>query len=326
MIIDIKQAAVGKWASINAMLGIDQKYFNGKHQDCPICKDGKDRFRWNKQTEYAHCNQCGSLSGIDLAIAFTGKSFREIAPEIKQNYLGIATMTVTPEFNDSDLDKNKRRLEGIHKTLSVLGKHTDSLQYLGKRGLSVMPDKDCYFSTSVPYYEDGKKVGDYQALCSAFRNIAGEMCSYHVTYIDKGNKADVSSPKKILPSIRKLSGSAIQLFNPVDGVIGVAEGIETALAVHELEGLPMWATGNAQLMMAMEFPEGLKQLHIYADSDKSFTGQNAAYSLARRAVNAGIEVRVNLLVDQDWLVDSGVKYDFLDYLILKKYEEKKQVA
>lgn len=326
-VIDIKKAAVGKWASINTLLGIDEKHFDGKHGPCPLC-GGKDRWRWNKKTEYAHCNNCGSLSGMDLAIVYTGQPFKDLAIEIKQSILGQAKVTTTPEYLNADTDKNKARLERIHKTLLFIGKGVEVLPYLSGRGISALPAKDVFESGCLPYLdEDGKKVGDFKAMVSAFRNVEGELCSYHITYLQGGKKADLKAAKKILPAIRPLSGSAIKLFEPENGVIGVAEGIETALAVRELEGVPMWAAGNAQLMTKIEFPESVKVLHVYGDQDATFTGQQAAYELAKKAALKGIQVFVHLpFVSGDWVTDDGKKYDFLDLLVLKKHESKKQAA
>ena len=328
MIIDIKSAAVGKWASINTLLGIDSKHFNGKHGPCPLCPDGgKDRWRWNPKTEHAHCNVCGSLSGMDLAIAYTGKTFRELAPEIKQSILGVATVTVTPDYNTTDTDKNKQRLERVHKTLIQVGAGKEVIKYLASRGIGVAPEASCYESRGIGYFQDGQKIGEYKAMVSVFRNSAGETCSYHITYLQDGKKAEVEFPKKILPAIRPLSGSAIQLFQPVNGVLAVAEGIETALAVHQLEGLPVWACGNAQLMAALELPASVNQLHIYADQDASFTGQQAAYTLAKKTASKGVAVQVHMpAINDKWVTDDGRKYDFLDRLILDKHERKKQTA
>ena len=326
--IDVKVEAAGKWASILTLLGIDARYFNGKHQGCPVCNTGKDKFRWNKRTEYGHCNSCGSLSGMDIAIAHTGQPFKAVAEVIKTEFLGQAIMTQTPEYIDNDRDKNQQRLERIHKTLIYPSKGHAVLNYLAGRGLSTAPEKDLFEAPSLAYFNsDGEKVGTFSAMVAAFRDVSGRLCSYHVTYIDKGQKAYVEAPKKILPAIRSLKGAAIQLFAPANGVLGVAEGIETALAAHELDGCPMWATGNAQLMTAFEWPDSVTMLHIYCDQDASFTGQSAAYALAKRAALKGLTVRVHFpSLDGRYLTDKGDQYDFLDLLILKNYQSKMRQA
>ncbi|MDJ1414082.1 hypothetical protein MU748_31620, partial [Pseudomonas aeruginosa] len=41
----------GMWReALQNSCGIQSRYFNGKHQDCPNC-GGKDRFRWTDKLE-----------------------------------------------------------------------------------------------------------------------------------------------------------------------------------------------------------------------------------------------------------------------------------
>lgn len=319
MIIDIKQAAVGKWASILTLMGIDETAFSGRHGPCPIC-GGKDRFRFNRQTEVCHCNQCGSLGGMDLAMAYTGRPFKELAIEIKTNFLGVAKVTTAPT---PDTEKTKAFLKRIHGTLSPITGFDCTGTYLNARGITSTPAQNCWQTEHLAYFQDGVKQGDHPAMVAAFRNLQGALSTYHVTYLDnKGNKANVASPKKIMPTLIPLTGCSIQLFK-ADKVLAIAEGIETALAVHDLEGVPVWASGNAQLMAAMEIPESVEELLIYADSDPSFTGQKAAYTLANKYALKGLKVRVNTLLDKNWLLDSGDKYDFLDYLNASRLSKQK---
>ena len=62
----------------------------------------------------------------------------------------------------------------------------------------------------------------------------------------------------------------------------MAEGVETALAVEALYGLPCWATANANQLEKFMPPEGVKSISIFGDNDSSYTGQKAAYVLANR--------------------------------------------
>jgi putative DNA primase/helicase len=189
--------------------------------------------------------------------------------------------------------------------------------YLAKRGIKVLPDADCYQHDAVEYWQDGEK-SLHPAMVSVFRTPSGEVATYHITYVTKqGEKAPVQIPRKILPVMRPMVGSAIRLFE-AEEVLAITEGIETALSVRQDQGIHCWAAGSAQEMVNIVIPETVKVVWIYADSDESFTGQKAAFDLANRLkVKEGKTVRVVTLIDQRPVEDYGVKYDFNDYAIFK---------
>ena len=90
--------------------------------------------------------------------------------------------------------------------------------------------------------------------------------------------------------------------------MGIAEGIETALACHQLFGIPTWSAISAGGMERFIPPDGIQELMIFADRDASYTGQAAAYALAKRLVP---KIRVCVSLPDD----IG---DFADQLIAKK--------
>ena len=83
--------------------------------------------------------------------------------------------------------------------------------------------------------------------------------------------------------------------------MGIAEGIETAIAAHMLTGIPVWAAANANGVEKFIPPEGCKRLTVFGDTDESFTGQAAAFALAKRAARAGFVCDVSLPPEAgDW--------------------------
>jgi phage/plasmid primase-like uncharacterized protein len=87
-----------------------------------------------------------------------------------------------------------------------------------------------------------------------------------------------------------LLGNAVR-FGLADDVLGVGEGIETALSLrYALPALPMAAALSANHLAAMLFPLTLRRLYIARDRDAA--GDAAVTVLTQRAQAAGIEAIV----------------------------------
>lgn len=85
---------------------------------------------------------------------------------------------------------------------------------------------------------------------------------------------------------------------------GSRRGVETALAASALFGFPVWAALGASNLAAFEaVPAGVKKVVVFSDNDANFTGQAAAFELARRLSLSGltVEVKVPDAVGEDWL-------------------------
>lgn len=114
----------------------------------------------------------------------------------------------------------------------------------------------------------------------------GKLIAIHRTYLTDGKKADVPTPKKLTAASASLAGACIPLAAPRGGVLGIAEGIETAVAASLGSGLPVVAAYCANALSGFHWPRGIDRLVIFADND--LAGQQAAAALAQRANKAGI--------------------------------------
>ncbi|MBV9172604.1 MAG: AAA family ATPase [Chloroflexi bacterium] len=128
---------------------------------------------------------------------------------------------------------------------------------------------------------------------------------------DGSGKADVPKPKMELGPCA--GGVAMLATMREDGVLGIAEGIETSLAAGKMFGIPVWAGLSAGGVRFFIFPPGLKQLTIFADKGKD--GEKAAWDLYQRALAAGIQAFVVLpKSDDDFAKDLALGYTVKDYL------------
>ncbi|TDX23725.1 primase-helicase-like zinc-binding protein [Modicisalibacter xianhensis] len=188
-------------------------------------------------------------------------------------------------------------------------------RYFTGRGLVIKRSSqwmagDCLrFHPSLPYYEeceeevtvDGNtsvqsKVickGNYPALVCAIRDKSGKLLTLHRTYLTQtGSKAKVKEARKMMtvPDDVEVVGGAIRMGEPAEGVLGVAEGLETALSGYRASGLPTWSLVNTTLLEGFVPPDGVHTVVIWVDKDKSHAGERAAMVLKSRLESLGIRV------------------------------------
>jgi len=269
---DTKNLARFKWASILSNL-VSPKILDGKHHACPLCQDGKDRFRFEPESENGSyfCGVCGAGSGIHFIATLQGITHSD-AWMVVEKYIGSAV-----EIKPRPLvDRAKR----INRVLAACGKITkggDVHRYLYSRGLT--PDY------SKLRLAEAKSTSGETMIVGRFQ-LGKKMTGLHVTFLKDGKKItgeDVSPRKMFALEKDGLVGSAIRL-QPLNGGtrIIIAEGIETALSMSQKLGFPAWATGSAGLMEQLQIPNEINEVIIAGDNDLSYTGQAAAYTLARR--------------------------------------------
>jgi len=295
---DIKALTNGKWPGIMQALGIDVGRSN-EHKSCPICKDGKDRFRFDDHGVGSwYCNQCSPKhagDGFDLVMKVLNIDFKTAVEEIKK-VMGTAPM----EKQQPEVKMTKELMRKIYLESRLVESGDPVSLYLRNRGLSVMSNK-------LRYHPAGYEPETHTKMPTMLATYAlpdSTAITMHRTFLTShGNKADIVNPKKVLPALQEMRGGAIRLFEPKDGLIAIAEGIETALAVTELTDIPCWSAVSAALLEGFEPPKGIKYVMIFSDNDKSFTGQKAAYALANRlTVQNKLTVEVHLPTQTgDWL-------------------------
>jgi putative DNA primase/helicase len=299
--ISIHEQTKGRWTSILSMLGIEEQHLNGKHQAC-IFGHGKDCSRFDRNSEYYYCNQCGHKSALDLAMEFLGLSFKETCEEIRQ-MLGESKMNAPIKKADP-----LPRLKQIHKGLLQVKRGDVVARYLRSRGIAKRGD-DIFTHKNVPYYGgfvDGKKVdGVFNAMVSRVTNSAGELETYHITYLtDEGKKIDFAPAKIIVTPRTTITGNSVKLGKAGEHLC-VAEGVETALMIMQEEGVTCWSALNANGLIKIEVPEHVKLVSVFVDNDKNCTGQIAAWKLTKRLREEGFEVNV--------ICDWGIGEDYLDW-------------
>jgi len=285
-------AAVGKWRGILINLGIHEDYLDGKHHPCPACK-GKDRFRFDDKdgTGSFYCGGCGAGYGMDLLIRVFDWTFAQAAKNVDSVIGNITALPAQKGRTESE------KIAAIKKLLSecrVVQRGDPVWTYLNRRaGIEVVPT-DIKYHPAL-YHSAG---GAYPGMVAVMRGPDGKGVSLHRTYLTAdGCKADVNPSKKFVEGL-KLNGGAVRLSR-VQSHVGIAEGIENALAAGSMFSMSVWAATNATLLEQWIPPNGIERVSIFADNDSSWTGQAAAYNLAKRLWLKNYVVNVILPAEKD---------------------------
>ncbi|HAY10427.1 MAG TPA: hypothetical protein DCY18_10915 [Thauera sp.] len=287
--LDVREVAQGRWRSILTVLGIDERALSGKHGPCPMC-GGKDRFRFDDREGRGtyFCSGCGAGDGVQLAMGITGLSFRDVAREVERIAGTVRPTAARPERSDDDKLAALRRAFMASKPIE---RDDEACRYLAGRGLRLydLPES-VRLHPSMAYWDGGAVLGKFATMLATVTDAAGRAVSLHRTYLQDARKAPVPEPKKLMEGLA-LAGAAIRL-TPVSGTMGIAEGIETALAAAELFEVPVWSCISTAGIESFEPPEGVRHVIVFADNDRNFAGQAAAYRAAHRLALKGYEVEV----------------------------------
>jgi putative DNA primase/helicase len=298
--------ARGRWHGILPALGIPAKLLDTRrHQPCPFC-GGKDRFRYTDKDGDGRfiCNPngsgCGTGTGIDFVMRFHQWDFAKAAREI-ETVIGDISVKV-PKAKGTDPEA-RTAMQNLWDACSLIKPGDFVDRYLGSRGI-----RQDRFSSALRKIESTKHETEgglkswHPAMVAKITAPDGKPTNLHRTYLTlSGAKAVVDPVRKTMwGSIAK--GSAIRLFPP-EPVMGIAEGIETALAAAELFRIPVWAAINSTILTGWEPPPETVQVIIFGDNDPKFGGQAAANSLAHRLAcqrNIRVSVEIPSSTGDDW--------------------------
>lgn len=165
--------------------------------------------------------------------------------------------------------------------------------YLRARGLSDPASPDLMFHPDLADFETKR---GWPGLIALARFANGDRApGIHRTFLLDDGSAKAPAGKKMLGSV---ADAAVRLFAiRDDGHLGVAEGIETALAAHDLFGTQVWATLSADGLARFRWPDGTRRITIYADAGDA--GRQAAATLSDRLNRADIPNEIVLPLHGD---------------------------
>ncbi len=305
---DIHARVGASWPQILVQLGIPEASLRNKHGPCPAC-GGKDRFRFDNKLDRGTyiCGQCGAGDGFGLLERVYGWTFAEARKAVIEA-AGLADAGGTAQVRTSipahlpDAGSPAMppdRVLRLRRDRCAIENCVDAFTYLASRALWPLPS-GCTLKAhaTVEYWHEKRRIGRYPAIVADVVDGAGELVTVHTTYLQGGKKIEGYEPRKILSPMTGRDGCAVRLMRAND-VLGIAEGIETALSAAVLDHIPVWAALNTSLLARFEPPPGVTTLRVYGDRDEA--GLSAALKLIERLQGRiRVEIRTPHVPAKDW--------------------------
>jgi hypothetical protein len=306
---ELKSRMSGRWiAAFKALCpALDVAVENiGDNVPCPI-EGGVDGFRLFKDA-----NETGGgvkqswrviPEGIDMLMWVNNWSFVKAYDELNA-WLGDSPHDTGPIYIPEPKAINEKSLRGwLNKIWLESIPLTDrdaypARAYFGYRWIrpAAMLAEDLRYHRALKYKDkSGNTLGTFGAILTLVRNNAGVPVAIHRTFITKGglkiSLGKTQKPRKMTPSVnRKSIGRHIRLQQPMDGYLGVSEGLETALAVIQAKGFPVWPCLSNTMLQSFMPPPGVHTVLNFVDKDRTRTGENSAAILRANLSLKGIRV------------------------------------
>jgi putative DNA primase/helicase len=293
----LHERARGRWHGILPAIGISEKFLKRKNGPCPMC-GGKDRWRFTdidgKGTWY--CNNCHGGNGIALVMKFTGLPFKEVARRIERI---VGEAPVAPIRAERSEASKRAALNDLWQSGRPIQADDPVDRWLQARGVGMQNYAKC-LRAGMRIRHSGPPVTWHPAMLAMVTDAAGKPTTIHKTYITAdGMKAPVEKVRMFCAGSVP-AGGAVRLASH-GPVLGIAEGIETAIAAMKLFSIPTWSALNAGGIEKFEPPAETNRLTIFGDNDQNGVGQRAAYALAARlSGRIQVEVKIPETPDSDW--------------------------
>jgi len=246
---------------------------------CPFHAEKTPSFSVSEEKGFAHCFGCSwHGDAIDWIKDRGGLTFVEAVEELavraglQPDHAGRVRPKAKPIARplQQDLKQEKQnRIQWARRVWSECRPASGTLidKYLSSRGIDVarLPGgipPSIRFHPGLRHADTGLM---FPAMVAAVQDGKRKMCGIHRTFLqhDGSGKALVASAKKMAGVVW---GGGVRLCHAAS-TLGVAEGIETALSVRMVTGLPVWVAGSLGNMAAIELPPVVKDLILCVDGD-----------------------------------------------------------
>lgn len=224
---------------------------------------------------------------------FAGCPTGEVIRRLRALHLLDPPVPVGPSASPADPGRAHRDLAARLWASARPIEGTPAHAYLRARALTIASPELRYHARTPDGH--GAGVTFKPALLAAVRDASG-LVAVHRTFLGPPGTARPLARR----ALGRLGAGAVRLRPPVDGQLGIAEGIETALAATQLAGIPCWATLGAGRFGRVALPAGVDRLILFLDQDAGGLRAEQLARTAHRGSSLRIEVRYPGIEGSDW--------------------------
>lgn len=257
---------------------------------CPFHNERTPSFTVSVDKQFYHCFGCGSHGDvIAFVMNYENLDFKAALDQLETR------KGLTPRKHVASVPRNTEHEASLHGAAMRVWRESRPAEgtlvekYLASRGVAFgIECADLRFHAACPFGKTQDGMQRYvPAMIALVRNpgTRDPMGIHRTELTTDGRKAD----RKMLGPCH--GGAVLLAPHHPDQGIGIAEGIETALAVMELGGGPVWATLSSGSLARFPLLGGISKLSIYADNDQA--GIKAARECANRWTRAGLEALIH---------------------------------
>ena len=227
--------------------------------------------------DHATGESAGPIDLIYQATGLTNASLFDEAARLAR--MGQPVITRTPTVAKPDHALEVARILGGCQPVATSAAET----YLASRGLADPGCDDLKFHPDLPDYESRR---GWPGLVAVVRDGTGDHTGgVHRTFLLDDGSGKAPPGKKMLGPV---AGGSVRLAAVgLDGHLGIAEGIETALSAQKIFGIPTWAALSADGLARWQWPPEVTRVTIFADAGDA--GRQASAALTDRLNLAEID-------------------------------------
>lgn len=235
---------------------------------CPFHSEKSPSFYVYEDGHY-HCFGCGAHGdAISFVMRRRGLEFEAAVRELlglpEQRARQHSPAQIPPAFEPTDQDTGAMIREIMAGCVEIAG-GTAGYLYLWSRGLAPR-QPDLRFHPALYCHEVRKPL---PAIVAPIRDAAGEITAVQRIWVSDRWEATETKDARAKLQVRKktlgkMGAGSVQL-RPAKRRLGLAEGVETAIAASMLYRVPVWAVCGAARLGHVWVPEGIEQLAIFGD-------------------------------------------------------------